>query len=96
MDRREFIGTAGVLAGGALLKDLPGLAAATERPLDLAAFHAERRYASTGYGRIAYVERGGGKAALFLHGFPLNGFQWRGALERPQVRKNDQARGPWC
>src|SRR5262249_26687826 len=33
-------------------------------------------------GRIAYVERGAGKAALFLHGFPLNGFQWRGALAR--------------
>jgi pimeloyl-ACP methyl ester carboxylesterase len=28
------------------------------------------------------VERGSGPAALFLHGAPLNGFQWRGALER--------------
>jgi haloalkane dehalogenase len=36
----------------------------------------------TRFGRIAYVERGTGPAALFLHGFPLNGFQWRGALER--------------
>ena len=34
-------------------------------------------------GDIAYVERGRGEAALFLHGFPLNGFQWRGALRAP-------------
>jgi pimeloyl-ACP methyl ester carboxylesterase len=50
--------------------------------LDAAAFHASRRFVATPFGRIAYVERGGGPAALFLHGFPLNGFQWRGALER--------------
>nr|WP_283254742.1 alpha/beta hydrolase [Luteimonas galliterrae] len=50
--------------------------------LDAAAFHASRRFVPTRFGRIAYVERGSGQAALFLHGFPLNGFQWRGALER--------------
>jgi hypothetical protein len=38
--------------------------------------------AKTPFGDIAYVERGVGRAALFLHGFPLNGFQWRGALPR--------------
>jgi pimeloyl-ACP methyl ester carboxylesterase len=32
-------------------------------------------------GRVAYVEHGRGQAALFLHGFPLNGYQWRGALQ---------------
>lgn len=51
-------------------------------PMDAAAFHAGRRFANTPFGRVAYVERGTGDAALFLHGFPLNGFQWRGALER--------------
>src|SRR5215470_16720508 len=50
--------------------------------LDAAAFHATRRFADTHFGKIAYVERGSGTAALFLHGFPLNGFQWRGALDR--------------
>src|SRR5262249_21868272 len=30
--------------------------------------------------RIAYIERGHGDAALFLHGFPLNSFQWRGVI----------------
>jgi pimeloyl-ACP methyl ester carboxylesterase len=34
--------------------------------------------------RVAYVEQGQGPAALFVHGYPLNGFQWRGAIERLQ------------
>jgi haloalkane dehalogenase len=50
--------------------------------MDAAAFHAARRFAFTTAGDIAYVERGSGDVALFLHGFPLNGFQWRGALDR--------------
>jgi pimeloyl-ACP methyl ester carboxylesterase len=49
---------------------------------DAAAFRAARRFADTPFGRIACVERGRGEAVLFLHGFPLNGFQWRGALDR--------------
>ena len=56
--------------------------AAPDRPLDAAAWSAARRFAETPFGKIAYVERGSGDAALFLHGFPLNGFQWRGALDR--------------
>ncbi|AGC42944.1 haloalkane dehalogenase [Myxococcus stipitatus DSM 14675] len=49
---------------------------------DAAAWSAARRFASLSFGRIAYVERGAGDAALFLHGAPLNGFQWRGAFDR--------------
>jgi pimeloyl-ACP methyl ester carboxylesterase len=45
-------------------------------------FHASRKFANLPISRIAYVERGRGPAALFLHGYPLNGFQWRGALDR--------------
>jgi pimeloyl-ACP methyl ester carboxylesterase len=41
-----------------------------------------RRFAETSFGRISYVSRGSGPAALFLHGFPLSSFQWRGAIER--------------
>jgi hypothetical protein len=56
------------------------------RPLpqagELNRFHASRQFVPTRFGRIAYVERGSGPAALFLHGLPLNGFQWRGSLER--------------
>jgi haloalkane dehalogenase len=48
----------------------------------------ERRFAETPFGRIAYIDRGTGTAALFLHGFPLSSFQWRGAIDRlsPQRR----------
>lgn len=59
-----------------------GGAAAGMRTLDAVAWAAARQWTRTPFGRIAHVERGSGPAALFLHGFPLNGFQWRGALER--------------
>lgn len=42
----------------------------------------EQRFMPTRFGRIAYVDRGRGPAALFLHGFPLSSFQWRGAIDR--------------
>lgn len=51
--------------------------------MDARQFNAARRYAQTRFGNIAYVEQGSGDAALFLHGFPLNGFQWRGVM--PQL-----------
>jgi haloalkane dehalogenase len=87
MNRRDFItAAAGAVAGGALgcaarPSGTRGRAAGSS-VLDAPAFHASRRFARTAFGRIAYVERGAGPAALFLHGLPLNGFQWRGALER--------------
>jgi pimeloyl-ACP methyl ester carboxylesterase len=46
-----------------------------------AEFHQARKFAETAFGRIAYVENGAGPAALFVHGFPLNGFAWRGPLD---------------
>ena len=90
MRRRRFMETAALaLAGGALAcagagstGAAPVPAAPGEGPLDAAAFRAGRRWAATRFGRIAYLERGRGEAALFLHGFPLSGFQWRGAIER--------------
>lgn len=45
-------------------------------------YSTARRHVRTDFGNIACVERGRGDAALFLHGFPLSGFQWRGAIER--------------
>jgi len=39
-----------------------------------AEFHQARKFAETAFGRIAYVENGAGPAAVFVHGFPLNGF----------------------
>jgi haloalkane dehalogenase len=73
----------GSLVGIALQACNPGAVRAESiGPLDAAAFRRMRRFVATRYGRIAYVERGSGPAAVFLHGYPLNGFQWRGALER--------------
>jgi pimeloyl-ACP methyl ester carboxylesterase len=87
MHRRTFIAVAsGAVASGALgcavRRTGERSAGPAASPIDAAAFHASRRFARTEFGRIAYVERGAGPAALFLHGLPLNGFQWRGALER--------------
>ena len=93
MMRREFLrGTFGV-AGASLLSEVAlgvGGGAVVVNPsskigaeaIDVKEFHRMRRFADLPMGRIAYVERGKGPVALFLHGFPLNGYQWRGALER--------------
>jgi pimeloyl-ACP methyl ester carboxylesterase len=78
IDRRTFL----TLAGAALLNGAGVGCSSGTTPLDAAGFTAARRFAKTALGDIAYVERGSGRAALFLHGFPLNGFQWRGAVER--------------
>jgi pimeloyl-ACP methyl ester carboxylesterase len=74
MKRRDFlyVTAATVVAGHAQ--------AATQS--DVERYRQARRYADLPCGRIAYVERGADKAALFLHGAPLNGFQWRGAIDR--------------
>jgi pimeloyl-ACP methyl ester carboxylesterase len=50
--------------------------------LDVATFHASRRFAEVESGRIAYVEQGEGPAALFIHGVPLNGYHWRHVIDR--------------
>jgi pimeloyl-ACP methyl ester carboxylesterase len=98
MMRREFLrGTVGA-AGASLLSEVAlGLgggavvsnpfhagkgASDGNTPIDVKEFHRMRKFADLPMGRIAYIERGKGPVALFLHGFPLNGYQWRGALER--------------
>jgi pimeloyl-ACP methyl ester carboxylesterase len=92
MRRRQFVeGAVGSVAGLVLAGCAPRLARVGRisgavppraHSEDGAIFYGGRRYAETRFGRIAYVERGSGNGALFLHGFPLNGFQWRGALAR--------------
>jgi haloalkane dehalogenase len=86
MKRRTFLTTSAGAAGLALLgrEEARGGAAAA---LTAAEFHASRKFVATRFGRVAYVERGAGTAALFLHGLPLNGFQWRGALPRLSARR---------
>lgn len=50
--------------------------------MQLSEFHATRRFANTSFGRIAYIERGSGDVALFVHGLPTNGFHWREVIAR--------------
>jgi len=50
--------------------------------MDAREFAASRRFADTAAGRLAYVERGEGPAALFFHGAFMNGYQWRDVIER--------------
>ena len=55
--------------------------------MDIATFHASRRFAHVKSGRIAFFEKGQGPTALFLHGVPLNGYHWRHVIDRIQYRR---------
>jgi haloalkane dehalogenase len=79
MDRRNFMLTTAALVASGAARARPS---ETMQKTGVAAFDAERRFVALPQGRVAYVDRGTGPAALFLHGFPVNGYQWRGALDR--------------
>ncbi len=94
MNRRSFLQmSAGATALCAVTGAAHGLQSNAFRmladtpPVSAAEFRRMRRYAETKFGRIAYVERGKGPAALFLHGFPLNSFQWRDVIDRLADRR---------
>jgi pimeloyl-ACP methyl ester carboxylesterase len=72
---------------GALASQAAGFARQDKR-IDAAWYRRSRRYAILPESEVAYVECGRGPAAVFLHGYPLNGFQWRGALERLQGHRS--------
>jgi pimeloyl-ACP methyl ester carboxylesterase len=88
MHRRQFMAA----AAGGIAASMLGACASNSGPAqarsgagkatDAAAWSAARRFAPLKFGKIAYVERGSGPAALFLHGFPVSSFQWRGAFDR--------------
>jgi len=82
MHRRGFMEATACFATAAAMGARSAGAATTTAPADaaVAAFAASRRMAETPFGRIAYVARGKGPAALFLHAWPLNSFEWRDAL----------------
>ena len=81
--RRECLALAGgsLVLRSAIARGVPGYRRSGDAAL-ASEFRRRRQFAETVFGRVAYFEKGGGKAALFLHGFPLNGFHWRGAIER--------------
>jgi pimeloyl-ACP methyl ester carboxylesterase len=79
MQRREFV----VLAGNTWIgfNAIKAASAAAAAPgAGAGQFAAARRFAETRFGRIAHIDQGRGAAVLFLHGFPLNGFQWRDVI----------------
>jgi pimeloyl-ACP methyl ester carboxylesterase len=87
MLRRDLlIASVGVVAatalGAAAFGQRSSAPSADEDNLAARRYDKERRFVEIAAGRIAYVDRGNGAAALFLHGFPLSSFQWRGAIER--------------
>jgi pimeloyl-ACP methyl ester carboxylesterase len=84
LNRRDFLSLTGAIAATGAVPRLAFAAPESQAaPTEVAKFRAARKLAELPFGRIAYVERGvGPKAALFLHGAPLNSFQWRGALDR--------------
>ena len=49
--------------------------------MDAKEFTSLRKSVKTPYGEIAYVEKGSGPAALFVHGVLLNGYLWRDSLD---------------
>src|SRR5579871_4601705 len=55
--------------------------------MDIASFHAVRCFADVRSGRIAYMDKGQGPPALFIHGVPLNGYHWRHVIDRVQHRR---------
>lgn len=70
MNRRQFSAGLSAIAATATLATA---AHADPHPL---------KFLNTEFGDIAYRESGKGEAALFLHGFPLNSYQWRHQLTR--------------
>lgn len=83
MDRRRFIGMTAVALhtlGKAETRSLTGADGMKE--MNAAEWRAARRFAMNRFGRIAFVDQGKGDAAMFLHGFPLSSYQWRGAVAR--------------
>jgi pimeloyl-ACP methyl ester carboxylesterase len=49
--------------------------------VDQKEFESLRKHVGTPFGEIAYVEKGIGPVALFVHGVLLNGYLWRDAID---------------
>ena len=85
MKRRKFLKTASAAAAimATNSRALSAHGKSAKLPtIDAGWYRQSRRFATLPMSRVAYVEHGHGPAALFVHGYPLNNYQWRGALER--------------
>jgi len=85
MTRRHFLKNSA--AALPAVTTLPHIFAKHSLPIDAAWYQRFRRFANLPQARTAYVEAGHGPAALFIHGYPLNSYHWRGAIERLQTHR---------
>ncbi|MES2055203.1 MAG: alpha/beta hydrolase [Pseudomonadota bacterium] len=91
-DRRSFLKLTTGAIGTMVLSGLASHSWAHSGPVSADSLHVKeynriRRFVALPAGRVAYVEAGAGPVALFLHGFPLNSFQWRHAIERLSMHR---------
>ena len=49
--------------------------------MDVQEFVSLRKTVTTPFGEIAYIEKGSGPPALFVHGVLLNGYVWRHTID---------------
>jgi haloalkane dehalogenase len=88
VNRREFLTTVvGAVAASCQLGSFQPLLAEKVIALDARSYTRMRRYVQLESCRVTYFQQGRGKAALFLHGFPLNSFQWRDVRPRLAHRR---------
>jgi haloalkane dehalogenase len=85
MKRRDFF----MITSGTMLALAanPRLFAASQGNGVAASWAKARKFAALPLSRVAYVEQGEGPAALFIHGWSLNGYQWRGALDHLHMQR---------
>jgi pimeloyl-ACP methyl ester carboxylesterase len=82
MDRRKCLQLlAGAAAAGVAMPLLGSDANTRADRVRFELWNRNRRFVETSFGKIAYCDAGNGPPALFLHGFPLNSFQWRSSIE---------------
>ena len=80
MTRRHFIKTSASTLPAIVAA--PHLLTGNSLSFDATWYRDNRRFVELPQAHVAYVEAGYGPAALFLHGYPLNSYQWRGAIAR--------------
>lgn len=80
LSRRNFLfaAAAATLAGASM----PRIAWGGFAQSQVTEWSRRRLFLDSVLGRVAYVDAGKGRAVLMLHGYPLNGFQWRDVLDR--------------
>lgn len=80
MTRRDFLKNSAATLPAVVAA--PHIIATQPISFDAAWYNRNRRFLDLSMARVACIDIGHGPAALFLHGYPLNSYQWRGAIQR--------------